>query len=915
MREKDSHMHSSFASGTHTVFLEKLYHDYKHNPESLDPSWKYFFQGYELALGGGSLPDGESSPNSARLEKMIQKFRQTGYRYADLNPLARRATLPADLQTSHFGLDNVPTTEKFIPADFWSGEHTLPEIHQRLAHTYCRTIGVDYRDVDDLDAMRWLQKEMEDCANQPPLSNDCKLHIYQKLVEAEGFEKFLHMRYLGQKRFSLEGLEALIPLLSILADEAAQQGANEMCLGMAHRGRLNVLANVLQKPHEKILQEFEGTVFNAFAIDGDVKYHLGYAKTIETLSGRSMRMHLAANPSHLEAVNPIVEGFTYARQQKWGGPQAVVPVLLHGDAAFVGQGLVPEVLNLSRLPHYQTGGTIHIVTNNQIGFTTNPAEGTSCEFNSDISKMVRAPVFHVNADDPEAVAWVAQLAMRFRARFARDVVIDLMGYRRHGHNETDEPSFTQPLMYKAISQQPSVVTSYAQHLQEQGVLTAVQVEELAKTYRERMNEAQQRVKSPGYTVPDFVPPQEFNEVFAYQKPSRADVFTAVKTAVTKADLTALTQKILDIPTGFNINSKAERIVDTRRKMLDADGSIDWSFAELLAFASLAQQGFGVRLSGQDCKRGTFSSRHGVLFDAETGEPLPLLQREGMARVDIINSPLSEQGCMGFEFGYSLSETRSLILWEAQFGDFANGAQIIIDQFLVASEAKWKQSSVLTLLLPHGYEGMGPEHSSARLERFLQSCGNLNIQVCNLTTPAQYFHALRRQMIRPFRKPLVIMSPKSLLRHPKVVSPLKDFSEQGFVEAIDDRQVNAKAATRIVMCTGKIYYELLEYRDSKPELKDVAILRLEQLYPFPYETLNPILKRFANAKDIVWVQEEPENMGAWSFVSLRLPRIETLPKGAKVRYVGRKGSGSTAEGSAKAHQLEQKRIVEEAFKGI
>lgn len=904
----------TFASGTNISFIEELYKTYRENPESVDVSWQKFFEGYEFALSAGPMGDvwsGEGSRESANVEAFINAYRRLGHLSAHLNPLEPKPEIPSHMSPQAHGLDKIDPNRKFIPSNFGETEMTFAEIFAKLKATYCGTIGADFRESNDIEAVTWLQEIMESCQNKPNLAPQNKRRILEKLCQAENFEHFLHSRYLGQKRFSAEGLDTLIPLLDTLIDEAALTGTEEINFGMAHRGRLNVLAHVLEKPYERILIEFEGAAFNPFDIEGDVKYHLGCASEVSTFSNKKIRLYLSPNPSHLEAIDANVEGFTRSRQEKFGGIDAVIPVLLHGDASMIGQGVVAEVLNLSQLKDYSTGGTIHIITNNQIGFTTNPEDGRSCAYSSDISKVIRAPVLHVNADDPEAVVWVVKIAVMYRKKFHKDIVIDLVGYRRHGHNETDEPGFTQPLMYKKIEAQKSVLSLYSAALLQEGVVSKDEIEAWVKKIKDSLQEAQKFVRAKDVVFQPIEVPPSYKAIFDYRKPERKEVMTPVSTQISAERLANLAKEITRTPEGFTPNPKIARLLENRSKMLDGKGAVDWAFAELLAFASLASENFGVRLSGQDCKRGTFSSRHAVVFDYETGKPCELMRRAGWAPVQVINSPLSELGCMGFEFGYSVSTPNTLVLWEAQFGDFANGAQILIDQFLVASEAKWQQTSGLVLLLPHGHEGMGPEHTSARPERFLQCCGNLNIQVCNVSTPAQLFHLLRRQMLRKFRKPLVLMTPKSLLRHPKFVSETKEFTGMTFQEVLEDSGVPKNDSTeRLIMCTGKIYYELVAMREAQSEFASMPILRLEQMYPFPYEMLAKALQRYPRVSEVVWVQEEPQNMGAWNFVRSRIPRAYGEIK--KVSYVGRKNSGSTAEGSSKAHALEQKRITEDAF---
>jgi 2-oxoglutarate dehydrogenase E1 component len=792
---------------------------------------------------------------------------------------------------------------------------TFDEICQMMQETYCGKIGAEFRDSDNIEFVKWIQDKMESCRNKPKLSKDQKLGILDSLVKAEGFEGFLQARFLGQKRFSLEGAEAFMPLLETLTTVGAANGVEEMILGMAHRGRLGTLCNFMGKTYEAMFKKFEGSEFNPYQIDGDVKYHLGFAGE-RSFGGKNVRLYLSPNPSHLEIVNPVVEGFARARQRLISDKdrKKVLPLLIHGDAAFMGQGLVAETLNLAELSGYATGGTIHVIINNQVGFTTNPEEGRSCTYASGIAKIIKAPVLHVNADDPEAVTWTAQLAAEYRQRFQKDIVIDLIGYRRHGHNETDEPGFTQPTMYKVIAKHPTVLTQYGERLVSEGVLTVDEFKKRQTEFRATLQEAYDLMKSGDTKNEKFKDkyPKVYDGVFHPVTGDEQAMEKPVDTALPLKTLSEIGKKITATPNGFNVHPKLQKLLEQRSKMVEKDGpGVDWPMAELLAFGSLAKDGHHVRLSGQDCQRGTFSSRQAVLRDYETGAPYYSMNNiaPGQASVEILNSPLSELGVMGFEFGYTVADKDALVLWEGQFGDFVNGAQIVIDQFLVASEAKWGQTSCLTLLLPHGYEGMGPEHSSGRPERFLQLCGNANIQVAIPTTAAQYFHILRRQICREFRKPLVIMSPKSLLRHTKVVSPLTEFEKGQFEEVLDDGRIkDPKAVTRLVFCTGKIYYEMLEATSTAPE-GEVALVRVEQLYPFPGKKVESIIARYKNVSDVLWVQEEPQNMGAWTFVRPRLEALLSDPK--KLRYVGRRDSGTTAEGSTKAHATEQARIINEA----
>ncbi|MBC7532758.1 MAG: 2-oxoglutarate dehydrogenase E1 component [Oligoflexus sp.] len=911
----------SFASGTNINFLEDLYLEFKKNPEALDPSMKAFFEGYEFAAannfagGESGTGAGDGDGIEAKVEDYINLFRRLGHLSADLNPLEEKPALDAMFSPENNGLGGVDHARQIHPASLpTKGPTAFGEVRTLVVETYCSHIGADFRDTTDNEAITWLQNQMESCKNKPNISTALKKHVIEKLVQVEGFERFLQDRYLGQKRFSIEGLDTMVLLLDILADESVKANAEEIILGMAHRGRLNVLANFMGKSYEQMIKEFEGSEIETYGIDGDVKYHKGFANTISTFSGGTIRAYLSPNPSHLEVVNPVVEGFTRARQRMIGDSKErdrVVPLLIHGDAAFMGQGLVAETLNLSELEYYRTGGTIHIISNNQVGFTTDPEEARSSRYASNMAKIIRAPVFHVNADDPEAVIWVAQLSVAYRQKFNCDIVIDLIGYRRHGHNETDEPTFTQPLMYKKIKAHPTVLTIYSEKLVKEGVFSAEEIQKQSKDFRDMMQDSMEKVRGGLVKITQSIP-KEFESAMTAKKVALDDYWKPVKTSIDLETVKKIVERITSIPKGFTPNPKIDRLLKSRTEMLNGEGAIDWGLGESLAYASLGYEGKHVRLSGQDCQRGTFSHRHAVIRDAESGEKLHLLNQVDpkQATVEVINSPLSEQGVMGFEYGYTLADHDSLVLWEAQFGDFVNGAQMIIDQFLAASEAKWKQQSGLVLLLPHGYEGAGPEHSSGRPERFLQLCGDYNMQVANLTKPAQLFHMLRRQLARPFRKPLIIMTPKSLLRHPLCVSKIEDFTKDGFHETIDDVGIKKKGdVRRVLFCTGKIFYELDKERQELGTKDQVAIVRIEQLYPFPEQQVQEILNGYSNAEEIVWVQEEPSNMGTWTFIRHRL---EALAVGRRVSYCGRRDAGTTAEGYLKVHEKEQKRILTEAL---
>ena len=874
------------------AYIEEMYQKYRKDPQLVDRQWREFLQQFDnLPIAQQPRDDylavdflAEDFLNNSKVEAMIDIFRRRGHLYAQLDPLTKSPA--THLNLSNYELDLVDQRQVFYPANLSGiGKANLSEILDVLNRSYCGTIGVDFVEINNEERVIWIREHLEKNHGRPQFNPAERQRILQRLIAADSFERFLHNRYLGQKRFSLEGCDVLIAMLDFILRDAARHTIEEICIGMAHRGRLNVLANFMQKDFTQIFSEFEGSVSDSFDIDGDVKYHLGFGSRV-TVNQQAIDLCLLPNPSHLEAVNPVLEGYVRAKQRGKGDQRGkkVLPILIHGDASFSGQGVVFETLNLSKLEAYDTGGTVHIIINNQIGFTTDQDCARSTEYCSDIVKAIRAPVFHVNADDPEAAVWTALMALSYRQRFASDVVVDIVGYRRYGHNEGDEPAFTQPLMYRKIANHPRVVDLYRQQFADEEI-----DQQLTNSYKAELEQAYKQVKSAKPT----------NNHRGKKLPSNS-----VKTAVDRQTIERLVDKITTVPDGFTVHPKIAKIFANRRAMCEGDGMIDWALAELLAIATLADSGRHVRLTGQDSQRGTFSSRHAVVADIETGDSWPIFASFGT--VDVINTPLSEYGALGFEFGYSIVDQQALVLWEAQFGDFANGAQIIIDQFIVSSEAKWGQTSGLVLLLPHGYEGMGPEHSNARPERFLQLCGNDNIQVANPTTPAQYFHILRRQVLRDVVKPLVIMSPKSLLRHPKVISPLVDFSGR-FQEVVDDRPVNIDKVRRLVLCSGKIFYELAARRD-KLEINDVAIVRFEQLFPFPAQGFAEILNRYPQINSLSWVQEEPRNMGAWDYIRPRLLETTELP----VTCIGRRTAGSTAEGYTKAHNVAQNKILTEAL---
>jgi 2-oxoglutarate dehydrogenase E1 component len=775
--------------------------------------------------------------------------------------------------------------------------------------TYCRSVGVQYMHIDSPEVRAWLAARMEGSENRINLTREQQLGILTRLTDAVLFEEFIQKKYLGAKSFSLEGSESLIPLLDLAIEKAGEQKIDEIVLAMAHRGRLNVLANIMGKNPRDIFHEFEDADPMLQLGRGDVKYHLGYSSEWSAANGHKLHLSLCFNPSHLDYVNPVALGRLRAKQDRAGDEarEKGLTLLIHGDAAFAGEGIIQEILNMSELKGYRTGGTLHVILNNQIGFTTSPHEGRSTTYATDVAKMLQIPIFHVNGEDPEAVAAVVNLAMDFRLKFKRDVVIDMYGYRRRGHNEGDEPGFTQPLLYRTIERRKSVREGYLDHLLKLGGVTREEADRIAAKRTEQLEEELSAARKKEYTRTGEGPSRVWK---GYQGGPESGV-KDVETAVPAGRLTALMDKLTQLPKDFHPHPKIEKILDLRRAAGRGERGLDWATAEALAFASLVTEGYRVRMSGQDAQRGTFSQRHAVLHDILDGNAYMPLRHlaDDQGPIEIINSPLTENGVLGFEYGYSLDTPRGLTLWEAQFGDFVNVAQPIIDQFIASAEEKWRRLSGLVMLLPHGFEGMGPEHSSARLERFLAMAAEDNIQVMNLTTPAQYFHALRRQMVRPWRKPLVIMTPKSLLRLPAAVSPLEDLAKGGFQRVIGDATVRPDKAKSVLFCTGKLYYELAEER-AKAKREDVAILRLEQLYPLYPQTLAHALAPYSEGTPVTWVQEEPENMGAWRYLRVRFG--ERLLGRHPFYGVHRPASSTPATGSASSHKLEQKQLIAKAF---
>src|SRR5688572_5122639 len=860
----------------------------------------------------------EQTLKEARVIELINAYRVRGHLIADIDPLHALPVLyHPELDIETYGLTIWDLDRTFIVDGLANRDSmTLREVLDILQRAYCGKVGVEYRHIQSKEEKLWIREQIRrEFVQQQPLPVDVKKRLLWKLISAEQLERFLHTKYLGQKRFSLEGCETVIPVLDRLIDGAAERGVNHIVFGMAHRGRLNVLANVIGNLCERIFAAFEGSVHPEFPADeGDVKYHQGATGEREVSDGRKVSLSLSPNPSHLEAVDPVVEGMVRAKQDESMGQYGLtrdqvmdqaLPVLLHGDAAFAGQGVVMETLNLAQLKGFRTGGTIHIIINNQIGFTTSPEAGRSTIYSTDVARMTQLPIFHINGDDPEAAYRVVRIALDYRQEFNKDVVLDLVGFRRLGHNETDEPSYTQPLMYTRVKAHPGVRTVYAKRLIKEGVVTEEEVnnliQERVRRYEEALANAKRKVAED--------PPQ------AQPRVQEIDGSEIIPTGVNSETIKSIAHKIAVVPEGFNVNPKMVGQLARRAKMGDGSVPLDWAFAEAVAFGSLVLEGTRVRLSGQDTGRGTFSQRHAVLYDTQTGKawaPLSELRSEKNpdARFDVYDSSLSEEGVLGFEYGYSVVAEDALVLWEAQFGDFGNGAQTIIDQYIAASEDKWKQKSRVGMLLPHGYEGQGPEHSSARLERYLQLCAENNLQVCYPTTPAQYFHLLRRQVRPGMERPLVVITPKSLLRLPAATSTIDELASGGFKPLIDDPEMHDPAAVKkIVLCSGKLYYDLIDARKKAPDTR-VAIVRLEQFYPFPLTSIRETLARYENATELVWAQEEPQNMGGWGFMQERLENL--LPACERPRYVGRTASASPATGSYSIHQNEQTQIVADAL---
>lgn len=909
----------SFLSNAHPSYIDQLYKDYIQDPNSVDEEWKRFFTGFDFALKSElRTTDGEATdasgrvlvnPKEYKVVKLIYAYRNKAHLVANTNPIRKRKDRLAHLDLSVYDLGEEDMDSEFYAGyELGLGKATLRDILTRLQQVYTRTVGWEYNYIDNKDERQWLRDQIERRYIEYEHPFEKKKRILQKLNDSAVYERFLGTKFIGQKRFSLEGGESTIPALDAMINVAANEGCKEVVIGMAHRGRLNVLVNIVRKTYEEVFEEFEGHTPEKADVTGDVKYHKGYSSQYQTMDGKEVYINLLPNPSHLEAVNPVMQGFCRAKADEIYQSEydSILPIAIHGDAAVAGQGVVYETLQMSLLKGYKTGGTVHFVINNQIGFTTDFDDARSSYYSTSIASTLQCPVFHVNGDDVEAVAFVSELAVEYRQKFNKDVFVDMVCYRKHGHNEGDDPHYTQPQMYGIIKKHQSVRDIYSKKLVEWGVAEAQFAKDMEKRYWDKLQKRLDETKQ----HPRPYKPQKTE--LAWKKTryaSQEDFEKSPITKITKANLVKVIKALVHVPEGFSPLRKINRMLESRREIMRLEKSVDWAAGELLAYGSILLDGKNVRMSGQDVKRGTFSHRHAMLYDEKTGEEYNRLNHiveEGESQGDymIFNSHLSEYAVLGFEYGYSLTTPEHLVVWEAQFGDFINGAQIVIDQFLTASEVKWARNSGMILLLPHGYEGAGPEHSSARLERFLQACAELNMVVTNITTPANFFHAIRRQLAWDFRKPLINMSPKSLLRHPDCSSDVKELYEGRFQEIIDDELVEKpNQVKRLVFCSGKVYYDLLAYKREN-ERNDVALVRLEQLYPLAGKQFNAILKKYSKA-DVYWVQEEPANMGAWTY-------INNLEVDVDWNLVARPASASTATGFAKIHNEEQAKIVDQAF---
>lgn len=918
----------SFLNAAHTAFFAELYDKYTKSPDSIEPSWRAFFQGFDfglessleeldidtLANGEQVLANGETItfPESLQKEfqviRLIDGYRSRGHLFTQTNPVRERRQYRPTLELENFGLSQADLETKFDAGYIIGiGQSSLRDIINHLERIYCDAIGVEYMYIRTPERIQWIQDWLNVNDNHPNFNSDEKKNILRKLNEAVSFESFLHTKYVGQKRFSLEGGESLIPALDIIIEKAADAGVKQFVMGMAHRGRLSVLTNIFGKSPKDIFSEFDGKDYEETIFDGDVKYHLGWTSMRETDSGKMVNMNIAPNPSHLETVNGIVEGITRAKQDNSHSDNVseVLPILVHGDAAFAGQGVAYEIVQMAGLDGYHTGGTIHIVVNNQIGFTTNYLDARSSTYCTDVGKVTLSPVLHVNADDAEAVVHAAAFALEYRMRFKRDVFLDLLGYRKYGHNEGDEPKFTQPLLYKSISKHQNPRDIYAERLIAEGIIDEGYVKGLEEEYKRNLEEDLMDSRKIEKTR---ITPFMQDEWEGFKQQTEDAMLKPIDTSYDLDKLNKVATSITKLPEGKKFLRKLERLVNGRYKMYFEDNQLDWAMGELLAYGSLIEEGFDVRMTGQDVERGTFSHRHAVIKTEMHEEEVALLNELGdfqNGKFHIYNSLLSEYAVMAFDYGYAMASPSTLTIWEAQFGDFSNGAQIVIDQYLSSAEDKWKLQNGLVLLLPHGYEGQGAEHSSARMERYLQLCAKDNMYVADVTTPANMFHLLRRQMKAKFRKPLVVFTPKSLLRHPKVLSTKEELANGSFHELIDDSNAKAAKIKTLVFCTGKFYYDLLA-KQEESKRDDVALVRLEQLFPLPAKAMREIIKKYENANEVVWAQEEPRNMGAWGHLLMHFDEAKTF------RVASRRFYGAPAAGSAVRSKRRHQEVIEYVF---
>lgn len=915
----------SFLNAAHTSFFADLYDTYLKNPDSVEPSWRAFFQGFDFGMENGQDYNSDESTTTIltstgdtveiseklgkefKVVRLIDAYRSRGHLFTKTNPVRDRRKYTPNLDISNFGLTKDDMDAFFDAGEIIGiGKATLRNIIEHLEAIYCDAIGIEYMYIRRPEEIEWIQSKLNVNDNHPKFSTDQKKHILRKLNDAVSFESFLHTKYVGQKRFSLEGGESLIPALDAIIEKASELGVKQFVMGMAHRGRLNVLTNIFGKSAKDIFSEFDGKDYEQAVFDGDVKYHLGWTSDRNTDGGKKININIAPNPSHLETVGAVVEGIARAKQDKYYKEDfsQVLPIVVHGDAAIAGQGIVYEVVQMAQLDGYRTNGTIHIVVNNQIGFTTNYLDARSSTYCTDVGKVTLSPVLHVNADDAEAVVHAALFALDFRTAFKRDVFIDLLGYRKYGHNEGDEPRFTQPKLYKAIAKHKNPRDIYAERLIKEGIINESHVKKLEDNYKSTLEEKLEDSRKEDKTI---ITPFMQDEWKGFEPVQEDKMLEEVSTTVSKKTLDEVAQVLTGLPEGKKFLRKIEKLINDRYKMYFETDKLDWAMGELLAYGTLLKEGFDVRITGQDVERGTFSHRHAVLKVEESEEEVLQLNslNEGQGEFYIYNSLLSEYGVVGFDYGYAMASPNTLTIWEAQFGDFSNGAQIMIDQYISAAEDKWKTQNGLVMLLPHGYEGQGAEHSSARMERYLQLCAKDNMFIADCTTPANFFHLLRRQMLVNYRKPLIVFTPKSLLRHPKAVSSVNDFIAGSFQMVIDDSEAKIEKVKTLVFCTGKFYYDLAQTREEL-ERDDVALVRLEQLFPIPSQKMKALIQKYKNADDIVWAQEEPRNMGAWSHILMHFDEAH------KLRVASRRFYASPAAGSATRDKKRQQAVIEYVF---